>query len=321
MRRIFLPFAAAAALTAISITGANAHASLENGEAAPGSYKAVLKIPHGCDGKPTRSIRIDIPEGYADVKPMPKPGWSLETEKGDYARKYDLHGKQVTSGVKAVTWAGGSLPDEFYDEFVLSGALASLEAGQTLFFKTVQKCEGGEIAWDEEPSEGQDPHSAEHPAPSLTILAAGHGDSHHSSPASPALTAGDLSITGAWARAMLPGQPTGGGYLTITNKGESADRLVSAASTSAGKVEIHTMEVANNVMVMRPVEGGLDIPPGATVELKPGGLHVMFMAVKEPFKPGASVALTLEFEKAGRVEVTLPVRTGSGTDEHGGHGG
>jgi periplasmic copper chaperone A len=259
------------------------------------------------------------------VKPMPKVGWTLETTKGDYAERYDLHGKAVTSGVRSVTWSGGSLPDEFYDEFVLSGTLANVEEGQKLFFKTLQECDDGEVAWNEEPAEGQDPHSLEHPAPSLTILAAGggvHGHGSHSVPvASDAVAVGDLTITGAWARAMLPGQPAGGGYLTIANKGQVADKLVSASSPSAGKVEIHTMEVVNDVMVMRPLEGGLDIPAGATVELKPGGLHVMFKAVKEPFKEGGSVPVALEFEKAGKVEVMLPVQAKQGTDEHVGHGG
>jgi copper(I)-binding protein len=138
---------------------------------------------------------------------------------------------------------------------------------------------------------------------------------------SEAVTAGDLTITGAWARAMLPGQPAGGGYLTITNKGAAADRLVSVTSESAGMVEIHTMETTNDVMVMRPVEGGLEIPPGGTVELKPGGLHMMFMSVKEPFKPGASVPVTLKFEKAGTVEVTLPILAKDAADAHAGHGG
>jgi periplasmic copper chaperone A len=325
MRRLILQFAAASTLTAVSIGTAFAHASLERSEAAPGSYKAVLKIPHGCEGKATNLVRVDIPEGFIGVKPMPKPGWTLETKKGDYAKKYDLHGEAVTSGVQSVTWSGGSLPDEFYDEFVLSGMLAGVGEGQKLFFKTLQQCAGAEVAWNEEPAEGQDPHSLEYPAPSLTILAAGngaHGHGAHGAPsASDAVTAGDLTITGAWARAMLPGQPAGGGYLTIANKGQVADKLVSASSPVAGKAEIHTMEVVNNVMVMRPVRGGLDVPAGATVELKPGGLHVMFMAVKEPFKEGGSVSVTLEFEKAGKVEVMLPVQAKQGLDEHADHGG
>jgi periplasmic copper chaperone A len=162
-------------------------------------------------------------------------------------------------------------------------------------------------------------------AVSIATMAAETGGGHHGSHGMPAMsdtvTAGDLTIAGGWARAMLPGQPTGGGYLTITNKGAAADRLVSVTSESAGMVEIHTMETTDDVMVMRPVEGGLEIAPGATVELKPGGLHMMFMSVKEPFKPGASVPVTLEFEKAGKVQATLPVQATGGADEHAGHGG
>lgn len=125
--------------------------------------------------------------------------------------------------------------------------------------------------------------------------------------ASAPVTVGDLEITAYRAKAMLPGQPTGGGFLTITNKGRSADRLLSVASPAAHMVEIHTMEVVNDVMTMRPVEGGLEIPAGATVELKPGAVHLMFMMVEHPFKEGDAVQLTLEFEKAGKVELTLPV--------------
>jgi uncharacterized protein YcnI/copper(I)-binding protein len=318
MRRLVLQFAAAVVLTAVSIVTAYAHASLQKGEAAPGSYTAVLKIPHGCDGKATNRVQIDVPEGYVGVKPMPKAGWTLETRKGDYAKRYDLHGEEVTSGVTSVTWSDGSLPDEFFDEFVLSGTLAGVEEGQKLFFKVLQQCDGGEVAWNQEPAEGQDPHSLEHPAPSLTILAETSGHGHGAHGAAEAVTAGDLTITGAWARAMLPGQPAGGGYMTITNKGQTADRLVSASSPSAGKVEIHNMEVVDNVMVMRPVQG-LEIPAGGTVELKSGGLHMMFTAVKELFKEGGSVPITLEFEKAGKVEVTLPIQAKQGADEHTGH--
>ncbi len=125
--------------------------------------------------------------------------------------------------------------------------------------------------------------------------------------ASAPVAAGELEITAYRAKAMLPGQPTGGGFLTIANKGQAADRLLSVTSPAARMVEIHTMEVVNDVMTMRPVEGGLEIPAGATVELKPGGLHLMFMMVAEPFKEGGAVPLTLEFEKAGKVELTLPV--------------
>jgi copper(I)-binding protein len=122
------------------------------------------------------------------------------------------------------------------------------------------------------------------------------------------VTSGDLEISAYWAKAMVPGQPAGSGYLAVSNKGSSADRLVAVSSPAAGMVEIHTMEIVNDVMTMRPVEGGLEIPAGATVALDPAGSHLMFMHVMEPFKEGSSVPLTLEFERTGKVEVTLPVR-------------
>ncbi|MEP9398087.1 DUF1775 domain-containing protein [Mesorhizobium sp. KR2-14] len=321
MRRVILPLTAACALTAISNVTAHAHASLEKSEAAPGSYKAVLKIPHGCDGQATHTVRLEIPEGYVGVKPMPKAGWTLAVEKGDYAKAYKLHGSEVKSGVRAVTWSGGNLPDDFYDEFVVSGTLAGVEEGRKLFFKARQVCDDGEVSWHEEPAEGQDPHSLEHPAPALTILAANGGGHAHAAHGGQheVVKVGELEISQGWARAMLPGQKAGGGYLTIANHGTAADKLVAATSPAAGKVEIHTMSMKGEVMEMRPVEGGLEIPSGETVELKPGGLHVMFMNVTEPFKEGASVPVTLEFEHAGKVEISLPVKTAMGGGDHSHH--
>jgi copper(I)-binding protein len=119
--------------------------------------------------------------------------------------------------------------------------------------------------------------------------------------------AGDIEIGGIWTRAMLPGQPVGGGYFTITNNGKSADRLISISSPDAGRAEIHSMVMKDNVMVMRPVEGGLEIPAGGTVALKPGHFHLMFMDVKKPFRKGDTIAVTLEFEHAGKVEIAMPV--------------
>jgi copper(I)-binding protein len=119
--------------------------------------------------------------------------------------------------------------------------------------------------------------------------------------------AGDIAITGAWARAMLPGQPAGSGFVTLENKGTAADRLVSVASAAAGRVELHSMDVVDDVMVMRPVETGIPIAPGETVALEPGRMHLMFLDVGQRFAEGDTVQVTLTFEKAGAVEVELPV--------------
>ncbi|MGN6467869.1 MAG: copper chaperone PCu(A)C [Rhizobiaceae bacterium] len=133
--------------------------------------------------------------------------------------------------------------------------------------------------------------------------------------------AGELEISGVWTRAMLPGQPTGGGYLTVSNKGKSADRLLSVSTPDAGRAEIHSMTMKDNVMVMRPVEGGLEIPAGGMVELKPGHFHLMFMDVKKPFRKGDTIAVTLDFEKTGKVEISMPVEAANAKEPHGAMGG
>jgi uncharacterized protein YcnI len=131
-----------------AITCARAHITLENQQAPiGGSYKAVMRVPHGCDGSATTTIRIRIPEGFLTVKPMPKPGWKLDTVSGKYPRSYSLQGAKVSEGVTEVRWSGGNLPDAFYDEFVFTGAIANeLEPGKMLYFPVVQECEKGFIA-------------------------------------------------------------------------------------------------------------------------------------------------------------------------------
>jgi len=123
------------------------------------------------------------------------------------------------------------------------------------------------------------------------------------------IKAGDLVITEAWSRATPKGAKTGGAYLTIENKGSTPDRLVSGSTDAAGKVEIHEMTMANGVMKMRPVDKGLEIDPGKTVKLAPGGYHVMLMDLKTPLKQGDKLPITLEFEKAGKVTVSFDVKS------------
>lgn len=138
---------------------------------------------------------------------------------------------------------------------------------------------------------------------------AGHGD--HMAANNPGgfetVSAGELELTAGFTKAMLPGQPVGGGFITITNKGGEDDKLVSATSDKAGEVQLHEMAMEGDVMKMRQLTDGIAIPAGETVELKPGGLHLMFFKVSEPFKEGETVNLTLTFEKAGAVDVALPV--------------
>ena len=119
--------------------------------------------------------------------------------------------------------------------------------------------------------------------------------------------AGDLVISQGWARATPAGSKTGGGFLTIENKGSTPDKLIGASADVAGKTDVHEMKMDGGVMKMRPVEGGLTIDPGKTVKLAPGGYHLMMTDLKKPLKQGDKLPLTLQFEKAGKVSVTLDV--------------
>jgi copper(I)-binding protein len=130
--------------------------------------------------------------------------------------------------------------------------------------------------------------------------------------------AGDLVITQPWSRATPGGAKIAGGFLTIENKGAAPDRLVSVAGDVAGRVEIHEMAMNNGVMTMRPLDKGLAIEPGKTVKLAPGGYHLMLMDLKNPLKQGDKVPLTLEFEKAGKVALSLDVQ-GVGAPAPAGH--
>lgn len=173
MRTLPLALCALALTTAV----ASAHATLEVPKAAAGStYKAVVRIGHGCEGKATLKVRIKIPEGLFAVKPMPKAGWTLETVKGAYAKAYDSHGTPLTEGVTEITWTG-ELPDDWYDEFVFRGRLAAdLAPGSRLWIPVVQECEGAAERWIQIPAEGQSPDDLESPAPGIEILekAGGH---------------------------------------------------------------------------------------------------------------------------------------------------
>jgi len=123
----------------------------------------------------------------------------------------------------------------------------------------------------------------------------------------PTATAGDIEISGPFARATLPGAPAGGGYLTLSNEGRTADKLVSASSPAAGTVSLHAMSMNGSVMQMRALPDGLDIPAGATVKLTPDGLHLMFEHLKGPFVEGKTVPVTLRFQKGGEITVQLSV--------------
>lgn len=125
--------------------------------------------------------------------------------------------------------------------------------------------------------------------------------------ASTATLAQTVKVENPWARPTAQGQAAGGGFLRIVG-GAQGDKLVAASTSAAGRVELHTMTMDGDVMRMRQVDA-IEVPAGKTVDLKPGGLHVMFMDLKAPLKTGSSFPLTLKFEKAGEVKVDVQVQT------------
>jgi copper(I)-binding protein len=124
---------------------------------------------------------------------------------------------------------------------------------------------------------------------------------------------GSLEIQHPWSRATPKGATVAGGYLKIVNKGSTPDRLVGGSTEGAPKFEIHEMSMQGGVMKMRQLPKGIEIKPGQTVELKPGGYHLMFIGITAPFEQGKRVKGTLEFEKAGKIEVEYAVEAIGGT--------
>jgi uncharacterized protein YcnI/copper(I)-binding protein len=307
-------------LTAILATSvaAEAHVFVQSGPATiGGSYRAVLAVPHGCGASPTTRITVQIPEGMIAVKPMPKPGWLIETRKGPYAQTYDLmHGMKASEGIKQISWAG-RLDNDFYDEFVFSAYLpGSLKTDAPLYLPTQQVCENGSEDWAQIPAVGQDPHSMKSPAPMLRLAAA---SAEQTSAMAGMVHAGDLMISVPWTRATPPAAKVAGGYLTITNGGKESDRLTGGSFVGGSRIEVHEMSMNDGVMKMRPLNEGLEIKPGATVKLEPGGYHLMLLDLVRPLAKGDKVKAQLQFEKAGKVDVELDVNAVGASAPAGGH--
>lgn len=322
------PLLLGVALSLATAMSAHAHVSFEKDEvASESSFKAILQVPHGCDGKATTEVQVKLPEGFVFAKPQPKAGWDLEIIKGDYQKSYDNHGKTVTSGPLEIRWKNGNLSDDYFDTFVISGRISGFDKQTEIAFPVTQLCGASDKAvWDEIAKDGQNAHSLEHPAPTVTVLPAepgGHHGDHMEAmagmggPDATAVTLGSLAISGGAAKAMLPGAKVGGGGFTIKNNGSADDTLVSVESPVAGRVELHEMAMQGEVMKMRKLNDGIAVPAGGTVELAGGGLHIMFMDVKTPFAEGDTIPVTLTFAKAGKVDYVLPVGpAGGGARKH-----
>ncbi|WP_315779537.1 DUF1775 domain-containing protein [Bradyrhizobium sp. SZCCHNR2011] len=290
----------AALSAAVGSVPAQAHVVLDKPEARIGkTFKAVLAVPHGCEGAATVRLTVQVPEGLIAIKPMPKPGWTIDVKKGAYARAYKfMHGADLSEGVKEISWSG-RLEDGFYDEFTFTGFVAdTFKAGDVLPIPAIQDCEKGTAKWVEIAAPGQDPHALKYPAPLLRMTSAEPPRG---------VAKGDIIVSSGWSRATPGGAKVGAGYFTVTNTGREPDRLIAASADIAETVEIHEMSTRDGVMVMRPIEEGLPISAGQTVALTSGGIHLMLTGLKAPLVEGKSVAVTLQFERAGKMAVLLDV--------------
>lgn len=172
---------AAAGLAALTLAApASAHMSANPGEApADGFAKLDFQVPHGCEGSPTKVVRVQVPRSVPSVTPQVHPGWEVTTKEGP-KDPVDLHGEEVTEGVSEVIWTATSappLPDDRLDVFGLSLKLPAREEGETVYFPSIQECERGSERWIQVPAEGESEDDLDAGAPSVVLTAAedGHG--------------------------------------------------------------------------------------------------------------------------------------------------
>jgi periplasmic copper chaperone A len=309
MKNSFATKIIAACAGFISATAAFPHVSLESRSAAAGSsFKAVFQVGHGCDGFATKGIAVEIPPGFRGAKPMPKAGWTVTTQVGKLAAPYESHGKPVLEDVVGVSWVAdskkASLPDAQFDQFTMRGNLS--EATGPMWFKVLQTCEKGSTHWREVPLAGESTAGLQSPAPMLQVTSAA------SVPALSLVAAANelVTVSNGWVRGTVAGQKGSGAFMKITAK--EGTRLTGVSSPVAGVAEVHEMKMEGDVMKMRAVPV-LDIPAGGTVELKPGGYHLMLMDLKQALPVGSTVPVMLMFKDGkgaeSRVEVNLPVAT------------
>lgn len=260
-----------------------AHVSLETTIAQAATvHKAVLRVGHGCDGSATTGLAVRMPPGLEAAKPLPRKGWTVQRQ-GD-----------------TVTWTAASpadaLPNSERGEFAVEAKLPA--APGPLWFKVLQTCERGSLDWSQIPAEGSSTAGMKSPAALLQVLSARDYAQAQSLP----------KVEGAWVRSSVPGQQGTGAFMKIT--ASQAMQLVGVSTPVAGIAEVHEMKMEGDVMRMRALPK-LDLPAGRTVELKPGGYHLMLMDLKQSLAPGSTVPLTLVLRDAkgteSKLELKLPV--------------
>ncbi len=268
---------------------ASAHVVLPPGGAtAGGTYAAAFQVGHPCSGaQSTTALKVDLPKGFTFVSAQPRAGWTL------------------AAGPKSVTWTAASaqaaLRGTSAEGFVVTGKLTSKPG--TLWFHALQTCDVGTADWAAMPNAGD--VQPQFPAPHLDVLA-------------PGVAAVDVRDT--WARPTVTGQTSSGIFGRMT--APSGARLV-AVTTPVGDAAIHEMKMDGNVMRMRDLPEGLDLPPGQTVELGAGGYHVMLTGLKQPLALGTAIPVTLHFVdrdgRKGALSLQVPVAQAAASAPAGAH--
>ena len=245
----------AASAVFLSITGAaSAHSSVQlygSTPTASGYGQMFVRIPHGCAGAATDTIKVQIPAGFASVKAQAKAGWSVSTVKAD--------GKNVSE----VTWSGGNLPDSNFDDFGLSVKFPAT-AG-TYYVPVVQLCGASSVAWTQIPAAGEDSHSLASPAPSVEVNAAAAG---HGAAETATRWTGDVDVMLTHDNAMLTIDASS------VNRGKTATvRVTGAAGMSMiKKVKLDRAGDAQfSVNAVKRGKGAYAIKDGSTVEVLVGG--------------------------------------------------
>jgi len=284
--------AACAMLT--SAAAALAHVTLPPGGATVGSdYNAAFRVGHACEGaKATTGLAVRLPKGFVLSDAQARKGWKLDVQK--------------STGDGEVRWTAetpqDALPGSERTEFVLRGKVPGTPG--PLWFKVLQTCDVGSVDWAEVPASGNSTAGLKSPAAKLEVVAQG---------------VATVDVRDGWVRPSVPGQSGTGAFMKLA--APTGTKLVGISTPAAGVAEVHEMKMEGDTMKMRELTGGLDLPAGQTVELKPGGYHVMMMDLKGPLAKGTTVPMTLKFEDAKGVktalELKLPVGAPEGADAGG----
>ncbi len=286
MTASFLRTAVSAALLLLAGAAASAHITLPPGGATAGSdYEAAFRVGHACKGaKSTTGVTVRLPKGFALSDAQARKGWKLEVQK---------------SGDGEVRWTpetpDAALPNAEHAEFIVRGKLTTQPG--PLYFKVLQSCDNGSADWAQLPTAATG-EKLEFPAARLDVLAPG---------------VAAVDVKDAWVRQTVPGQSGTGAFMKLN--APSGARLVGAATPAAGVAEVHEMKMEGDVMKMRAVQGGLELPPRQTVELKPSGYHVMLMDLKQPIIKGSTVPLTLNFIDTKGVKTALEIKVPVGAPD------